>query len=281
MSRRLGIALALPATLFLVATFVYPFLYGVFLSVTPRRGDALANYAAFFSDEFQRDSILNTFRLAVPASLLSVLLAIALAYRLRHGARGERVLTTLLVIPITLGPVFIAEAMLFYFGPVGWFNRVLGLLGVADPVRIIHTYGAVLLAIVLTSFPFAFLLLLGYVSGIDPALERAAHVLGAGRWETFRRVLLPLMAPGIATALALTFVISFGVFPSAVLVGEPGGSTRVLSIAAYQAAYEKNDFSAGSAIALVMGVLELSVIGLLFAARSALFSGPTARMGKG
>lgn len=281
MSRSLGVALALPATLFLVATFVYPFLYGLFLSLTPRSGDALSSYAAFFSDPFQRDSILNTFRLAVPATLLCVLLAVPLAYRLRHGLRGERVLTTLLVIPITLGPVFIADAMLFYFGPVGWFNRVLALVGVAEPVRIIHTYGAVLLAIVLTAFPFAFLLLLGYISGIDPALERAAHVLGAGRWETFRRVLLPLLAPGIATAVALTFVISFGVFPSAVLVGEPGGSTRVLSIAAYQAAYEKNDYSAGSAIALVMGVLELAVVGLVFAARGALFSGPTARMGKG
>lgn len=281
MSRRLGIALALPATLFLVATFVYPFLYGIFLSLTPRRGDALSNYAAFFADDFQREAILNTFKLALPAAVASVLLAIPLAYRLRHGLRGERVLTTLLVIPITLGPVFIAEAMLFYFGPVGWFNRVLALVGVAEPVRIIHTYGAVLLAIVLTAFPFAFLLLLGYASGIDPALERAAHVLGAGRWETFRRVLLPLLAPGITTAFALTFVIAFGVFPSAILVGEPGGSTRVLSIAAYQAAYEKNDFSSGSAIALIMGALELSVIALVFAARSALFSGPTARMGKG
>lgn len=281
MSRRLGIALVLPATLLLVATFVYPFLYGAFLSLTPRRGDALSNYAAFFADDFQREAIFNTFRLAVPAAVASVLLAIPLAYRLRHGLRGERVLTTLLVIPVTLGPVFIAEALLFYFGPAGWFNRVLALVGVAEPVRVLHTYAAVLLAIVLTAFPFAFLLLLGYASGIDPALERAAHVLGAGRWQTFRRVLLPLLAPGITTAFALTFVIAFGVFPSAVLVGEPGGSTRVLSIAAYQAAYEKNDFSAGSAIALVMGVLELAVIALVFAARSALFSGPTARLGKG
>ncbi|CAN5257281.1 sugar ABC transporter permease [soil metagenome] len=281
MTRRLGVALALPATLFLVATFVYPFLYGAFLSVTPRRGDALSNYVAFFSDEFQRESIFNTFRLAVPAALVSVLLAVPLAYRLRRGARGERILTTLLVIPVTLGPVFIADAMLFYFGPVGWFNRVLSVFGVVEPVRLVHTYGAVLLAIVLTAFPFAFLLLLGYVSGIDPALEGAARMLGAGGWETFRRVLLPLMAPGIATAFALTFVISFGVFPSAVLVGEPGGSTRVLSIAAYQAAYERFDFSSGSAIALVMGVLELAVIGLVFAVRGALYAGPTARAGKG
>jgi len=280
-SARQGLVLSLPAVLFLALAFVYPFGYGLFLSVTPRTGGPLANYAAFFGDEFQRASIGNTFALALPAALLCVLLAVPLAYRMRHGLRGERVLTALLVVPVTLGPVFIADAMLFYFGPVGWFNRTLESLHLIDaPVRLLHTYGAVLLAIMLTAFPFAFLLMLGYVSGIDPALERAAHMLGAGRWQTFRRVLLPLMAPGIATAFALTFVLAFGVFPSAVLLGEPGGSTRVLSIAAFQAAYERFDFSAGSAIALVMGALQLALIGLVFALRARLYAGH-ARGGKG
>ncbi len=280
MTLRRGVVLSAPAVLFLLVAFVYPFGYGVVLSLTPRSGGPLANFSAFLGDEFQRASIGNTFALAVPAALICVGLAVPLAYRMRRGIRGERTLTALLVVPVTLGPVFIADAMLFYFGPVGWFNRVLQATGVSsEPVRLIHTYAAVLLAIVLTAFPFAFLLLLGYVSGIDPVLERAAHVLGAGPWMTFQRVLLPLMAPGIATCFALTFVIAFGVFPSAVLLGEPGGSTRVLAIAAYQAAYEKFDFSAGSAIALVMGFLQLGTIGLVFGARARLYSG--ARGGKG
>ncbi|MFN2519633.1 MAG: ABC transporter permease [Candidatus Limnocylindria bacterium] len=280
MTIRRGVVLSAPAVLFLLVAFVYPFGYGVVLSLTPRSGGPLANFSAFLGDEFQRASIGNTFALAVPAALICVGLAVPLAYRMRRGIRGERTLTALLVVPVTLGPVFIADAMLFYFGPVGWFNRVLQATGVSsEPVRLIHTYAAVLLAIVLTAFPFAFLLLLGYVSGIDPVLERAAHVLGAGPWMTFRRVLLPLMAPGIATCFALTFVIAFGVFPSAVLLGEPGGSTRVLAIAAYQAAYEKFDFSAGSAIALLMGLLQLGTIGLVFGARARLYSG--ARGGKG
>ncbi len=280
MTFRRGVLLSAPAVLFLVAAFVYPFAYGIVLSFTPKSGGPLANFTVFLGDEFQRAAIGNTFALAVPAALICVGLAVPLAYRMRRGIRGERALTALLVVPVTLGPVFIADAMLFYFGPVGWFNRVVEALHLtSEPVRLIHTYSAVLLAIVLTAFPFAFLLLLGYISGIDPVLERAAHVLGAGPWVTFRRVLIPLMAPGIATSFALTFVLAFGVFPSAVLLGEPGGSTRVLAIAAYQAAYEKFDFSAGSAIALLMGVLQLGTIGLVFAVRARLYSG--ARGGKG
>ena len=76
------------------------------------------------------------------------------------------------------------------------------------------------------NFPFCFLMLLGYISGIDPSLESSARMLGAGPWTMFRRVMFPLIAPGLVIAFALVFVMSFAVFPSAVMVGQPAGSTR-------------------------------------------------------
>jgi putative spermidine/putrescine transport system permease protein len=74
-------------------------------------------------------------------------------------------------------------------------------------------------------------------------------------------------------------VLAFSVFPSAVLVGDPAGSTRVISIAAWHAAYEKYDYAAGSAIAVVMGVIELVVIGIVLGVRSLFYAGSTG--GKG
>ena len=65
-------------------------------------------------------------------------------------------------------------------------------------------------------------------------------------------------------------------FPSAVLVGEPSGATRVISIAAYQAAFQNYDYSMGSAIATIMGTVELAVIGLVLLGRSRLYRGPSA-----
>ena len=68
-------------------------------------------------------------------------------------------------------------------------------------------------------------------------------------------------------------------FPSAVLVGNPAGETRVISLAAYQAAYEQYDYPYASAIAMIMGVVELVVIAVVLAARSRFYTGSTG--GKG
>ena len=75
--------LVLPAVLFVLALFVYPFLYGFVLSFEPKKGGWLANYAKFFSDPFLYDTIGATLRLAVPATLLNVLLSMPVALRVR------------------------------------------------------------------------------------------------------------------------------------------------------------------------------------------------------
>ena len=82
-------------------------------------------------------------------------------------------------------------------------------------MRLIYNYWGVLFSLIITGFPFAFLLVLSYLSGIDPTLERAAATLGADTWQRFRQITLPLLAPGLATTFVLTFVLAFSVFPSA------------------------------------------------------------------
>ncbi len=259
-----------PAVLLVLALFVYPFIYGFALSFQPygenEANGPLGSYLAFFGDPRERLSIWNTFRLAVPATAIDVALALPLAYRLRRPVPGQRALAAFFVIPMTLGTVLIAEGMLQFLGPAGWVNKTLMLLGVVqEPVRFLHNYLGTLISLLISDFPAVFLLLLGYAAGIDPALDRAARVLGASWWQRTWRVTLPMMAPGIAVATALSLVATFSVFPSAVLVGNPAGETRVIAFAAWQAAYEHFDYSEGSAIAIVMGLIELA---LVFAALS-------------
>jgi ABC-type spermidine/putrescine transport system permease subunit II len=110
----------------------------------------------------------------------------------------------------------------------------------------------VLISLIVSGFPFAFLLTLSYVTGIDPTLASAAATLGASPWQQFRRIYLPLLMPGLTMAACLSFVQAFSVFPSAVLLGAPAGPTRVMSIAAAEAAFESYDYSLASAIAMVM-----------------------------
>ncbi|MEU4693570.1 ABC transporter permease subunit [Actinoplanes sp. NPDC023714] len=273
--------LLVPATIFVVALFIYPFAYGIAVSLQPAEGGVLGAYQAFFTDAYQRDTIVTTLVIALPAALLNVAASVPVAYRMRGRFRGKRVLTTVLVVPITLGTVLTAEGLLNFLGPAGWLNRFLTTTGLTDaPVRLTNNYWGVFLSLIITGFPFAFLLVLSYLSGIDPSLERAAATLGAGWRQRFFRITLPLLAPGLATTFCLTFVLAFSVFPSAILVGDPSGSTRVISIAAYEAAYVRYDYAGASAAAIVMGAVELAVIAVVLGLRGLLYTGSTAG-GKG
>ncbi len=276
------VALLAPSVAYLLAMFVFPFAYGVLLSLRPKGGGvSLANYVAFFLDPWQARTIWVTASIAVPNTLLTVLLALIVAYAMRRGIWLERTITTMLVLPIALGTVLVAEGINGFYGPKGWLNQALLSLGLAEPTRLTHNYTGVMLALFVQHFPFCFLMLLGYISGIDPALEASARVLGAGPWAVFRRVMWPLIAPGVAIAGALVFVMNFGVFPSAVLVGQPAGATRTIAIAAYQEAFEHYDMSMASAIAVVMGVCQLAGLAVILFLRRRMAGTGVATMGAG
>src|SRR6266850_560219 len=199
------------------------------MSFEPVKGDWLANYVQFFTSDRLWPTIGTTLKLALPATLINVGVALPIAYRMRAGSPHRKWLTTVLVVLITL---------------------------------------------VISGFPFAFLLILSYVTGIDPVLARAAATLGAGPWSQFRHIYFPLLLPGLAMCFCLAFVQAFSVFPSAVLVGAPAGPTRVISIAAYEAAFELYDYSLASAVAMIMGAVQLAIVALVLGSRSLLYRGP-------
>jgi putative spermidine/putrescine transport system permease protein len=268
--------LVTPALGFILALFIYPFAYGLVLSFQPMNGGGvLANYVTFFTDSAMWPTIFVTLKLAVPATLVNVGLSVPVAFSLRRKSRYQKFVTTLLVIPVTLGTVLIADGMLTYFSPNGWFTQgVQALHMYGDEVRLTHNYWGVLISLIVSGFPFAFLLTLSYVSGIDPTLARAAATLGANPWQQFRQIYLPLLVPGLTMAACLSFVQAFSVFPSAVLLGAPAGPTRVISIAAAEAAFESYDYSLASTIAILMGFVQLLVVGGMLGARRFFYTGP-------
>lgn len=275
--------LVTPALGFIAALFLYPFAYGLVLSFKPMNGGGmLANYVQFFTDLSLWPTVFVTLKLAVPATLINVGLSVPVAFALRRNSPFQKLATTLLVIPVTLGTVLIADGMLSYFGPNGWFPQALHALHLytTEEIRLTHNYWGVLISLIVSGFPFAFLLTLSYVTGIDPTLARAASTLGAGPWQQFRLIYLPLLVPGLTMAACLSFVQAYSVFPSAVLLGAPAGPTRVISIAAAEAAFESYDYALASTIAIVMGFVQLVVVAAMLGARRFFYAGPVSG-GKG
>lgn len=282
-----SLLMLVPALLFSVALFIYPFSYGIGLTFQPSPGIAeqwgagiWSNYVAFFRDAFIFDSIYLTMRLALPVALFNVLVSIPVAFKLRHKFAGKKALTTLLVLPITLGTVLTAQGLLIFAGRQGWLNRFLLEIGLIDePLQLVNNYLGVMFSLIISGFPFAFLLISSYLSGIDPSIEAAAKTMGADWKQRFRRIILPLLAPGLATTFILTFVLAFSVFPSARLVGDASGETRVMALMAYRAFGELNDYPMASTIAVMMGLVELVVIAVVLLWRSSMYKGSTG--GKG
>jgi len=271
--------LLMPAVVFVLGLFVYPFIYGLGLSLTTDNGSPWGNYQEFFSDPYLRGTIWLTVRLAVPAVIIILVTAMPLALAMRGVGRGKQAITIILLFPITIGTVLLSNGLLDFLGAAGWVNRFLLDTGlIAQPLQLIHNYWGVLFAIILTDFPFVFLLLLSYAGGIDTAYERAAAVFGASPRQRFLRVTLPLFAPGLAITTSLAFVLAFGTFPSALLVGEPAGSTRTMGVAAYSEAFQQFDYPMASTIVMLMAGVELLVIMLILGLRARLV--PTLSSGR-
>ena len=278
-----AVLLSLPALLVVLALFVYPFIFGLNLSLQnlDGSGPTLMNYSTFFSDPSQIDTVRITFWVALPVTLFTLVVCTPLAYFMRQGIKFERLITILLILPMTLGTVMVAQAMERYFGPVGWFNQFLIWLHLlSSPLGLLHNWLGVEIGLFILGFPFVFLLLVGYMSAISPGLERASRMLGANSWQTFWRVIFPLSLPGILVAFCLNFVANFGVFPTAELVGDPSGATHVLSIAAYDA-FSNNNWPQATAISLIMGALELLVVALILWLRGRMARGSVIGGGKG
>src|SRR5258708_16973297 len=104
-------------------------------------GDALANYRTFFTKPSLYQTIDKTLQLAVPATLINVFASLPIAFLLRRKTSYQRIVTTILVVPITLRTVLIAEGMLTYLRPQRSLNRaLLDLHLVGTPIRLTHNY---------------------------------------------------------------------------------------------------------------------------------------------
>ncbi len=276
-------AMVLPAVLFLIVVFIYPFIYALKMSFTI--GDegtvTFANYIRFFQDSVEMKTVWNTLVISVPVTILTIVLAVPIAYYMRNGIRHEKLVTFFLMIPMTLGVVLIAEGMITYFGRNGWLMLILERLGfIHERTGLIHNYWGVVISLFIQSFPMGLTILIGYTRGIHPSLERASRMLGATKSQTFWKVIFPLMMPGILIAFCLNFTSAFSVFTSAIMLGQATSTTRVMAYSAYITAYEYFDYNFSSTICIMMVIIQFILIGIVFALRNKLYKGASS-VGKG
>ncbi|HEY3064180.1 MAG TPA: ABC transporter permease [Methylomirabilota bacterium] len=216
------VLLLLPALLTLGAFFVYP-LFGILLRSVYKNGYTLEFYRQVASTSVYLTVIGLTFRTAAMVTAFALLLGYPLAYVLATvRPRVARVLVVIVVLPFLTSIIVRTYAWMVLLGRNGVVNQYAIALGLTDaPLRLLYNPAGVVVGMTYVLLPFMVLTLASVMRGIDPALVRAAHSLGASRWQAFRRVFLPLSTPGIAGGSLLVFILSLGFFITPALMGGP------------------------------------------------------------
>jgi iron(III) transport system permease protein len=221
--------ICIAASVLLVWLVLYPLsvlLLGSLRTDLPMRAGrfTLANFFTLFSDPANLQAIINTVVSSGLATLLAVVIGMTLAWiTSRTDTPAARFFDNAFVIPYYLSPFIGAIAWTLLANPrIGFINNFFTEILHFDNAPLnIYTIGGLVFVMALYYSPIVFLFVAGAMRSMDPALEEASRIHGAGAFGTVLRVTLPLMTPAIASSALLVFLNAAGQFGIPAVIGIP------------------------------------------------------------
>lgn len=229
---------------------------------------------AFGNERFGHSLVITAAFVAVTA-VGSVLLGGGLAILAARAVVMRRLAMTVLVWPAIIAPVVVSVLWVLILSPqIGLWNKVSGLLGLPPQGWLGDPVGAMVSIILVDLWhwtPLVFLIVYTAMTGIDEQVLEAAQIDGAGEWQTTRHIVVPLLRPALAAALALRVVMGVKVFDEMYLLtrGGPGDSTMVVSLLIRSVVFDEVDLGYGSALSLVTVAVVCLAAAAIAIARSA------------
>ncbi len=279
----LGILFVLPAVLLLGIFLAYPFFFGVWLSFTDTiiggRGRYIgwANYRSLLQDSLFWLTTRNTFLYTIVAVWLKLAMGLVLALILNRLVRLKGLLRAIVLLPWIVPTAFSAIAFWWMydstFGVIswvllkaGWISHRIDFLGDPNLAR-----ASVIVANVWRGVPFFAIGLLAGLQTVEPSLLEAAAIDGAGVWQRFWHVTLPLVMPLLVIVTTFSTIWTFSDFQLVYIItrGGPANATHLYGTLAYQRAIQGGQFGEGAAISnFIFPILFLgAVISLLYVKR--------------
>lgn len=206
-----------------------------------------------------------TLRLAVAVSLILLAIGLPLAYWLTFSrARGKFFFEALVALPIVLPPTVLGFYVLVALGPLSpvgrWYQSVTG-HGLA------FTFSGLAVGSVIYSLPFMVQPIAASFASVDRKLLDASAILGASRWRTFWRIILPLGLPGVLAGVVLSFAHTLGEFGVVLMIGgNIPGATQTVAILIYDQV-QALDYRAANQTALLLLTACFLLLVALFALR--------------
>jgi len=186
---------------------------------------------------------------ALVAAVINAVAGLLVAWVLvRYAFPGRRVIDALVDLPFALPTAVAGIALTALYAPTGWLGSLLEPLG----IKVAFTPLGAIVAMVFVGLPFVVRTVQPVLEDIDREVEEAAASLGASRWQTFHRVLLPTVGPALLTGFALAFARAVGEYGSVIFIaGNFPGVSEILPLLIV-VRLEQYDYIGATAIAAIM-----------------------------
>lgn len=224
----------------------------------------LRTYVEYFSDPFSYKVIWESVWLSLIVTTLAILIGYPVAYALhtrvrRAGARA--ILSLLLFSPLLVSVVVRTYGWFILLASQGLVNSTLRAAGlITEPLSLLFNARAVTISLTHILLPFAIFPIYSVMGRLDLSLKEAAHDLGAGWWDTFVRITLPLTMPGVVAGTLICFTLALSAFVTPRLLG--GGRVQVLPLMVYNHTVQIN-WPNGAVSGLTLLLLSLAAVGAL------------------
>lgn len=205
-------------------------------------------------------SLQLSFSAALIASLINVIFGILLAWCLvRYNFPGKRIVDALVDLPFALPTAVAGIALTSLYAPTGWIGQHLEPLG----IQVAYTPIGITLALIFIGLPFVVRTVQPVLSDIETELEEAASALGANRWQTITKIILPILFPALLTGFALAFARGVGEYGSVIFIaGNQPYKTEIAPLMIISR-LEEYDYAGATTIAVVMLVLSFAILFLI------------------
>ncbi|MEQ1122715.1 sulfate ABC transporter permease subunit CysT [Acinetobacter seifertii] len=202
-------------------------------------------------------SLQLSFSSALIAAFINVVFGLLLAWCLvRYNFPGKRLVDALVDLPFALPTAVAGIALTSLYAPTGWIGQYLEPLG----IQVAYTPIGITLALVFIGIPFIVRTVQPVLSDIETELEEAASALGANRWQTITKIILPILLPALFTGFALAFARGVGEYGSVIFIaGNQPFKTEIAPLMIISR-LEEYDYAGATTIAAVMLVLSFLIL---------------------
>jgi sulfate transport system permease protein len=198
-----------------------------------------------------------SFGTAAAAGLVNAVFGLLVAWVLvRYSFPGKRVVAALVDLPFALPTAVAGIALTALYAPNGWIGQLLEPLG----IKVAFTWVGITIALIFIGLPFVVRSVEPVLADLGRELEEAAATLGANRWQTFNRVIVPAIFPALLTGFALAFARGVGEYGSVIFIsGNMPGKTEIAPLLIVTQ-LEQYAYSGATAIATVMMLFSFAIL---------------------